>query len=208
VNPHLVHIVDDDPTIGRVLTMLARSAGLDAMPHTSAEAFLAAFDPETTGCVVTDLRMPGMSGLDLQRALKARGVASPVIVITGDGAVSMAVEALKAGAADFLEKPFDDEIFLSSVRRALALAKRAAERRRDHAALAQRAEQLSTREREVMDLVVSGLSSPAVAEQLGISVRTVESHRARVMDKMDARGLADLVRLSIRLAEPEQEQAA
>jgi two-component system response regulator FixJ len=208
MNPDVVHIVDDDPAIGRALTLLARSAGLEAAPHASAEAFLAAFDPRTTGCVVTDARMPGMSGLELQRALKTRGVEAPVIVITGHGAVSMAVEALKGGAADFLEKPFDDEIFLASVRQALAVTRRTAEDRQAQAVLQARAAQLSSREREVMDLVVDGLSSPAVAEKLGISVRTVESHRARVMDKMEARGLADLVRASFRLTGFERPPAA
>lgn len=203
MKPALVHIVDDDPAIGRALALLAKSAGLEAMSHTSAEAFLATFDPETAGCVVTDARMPGMSGLELQRALKLRRAAVPVIVITGQGAVSMAVEALQAGAVDFIEKPFDDQVFLASVRRALAAAQRAAQVRRADAAVARRAAQLSAREREVMDLIVNGLSSPAVAQKLGISVRTVETHRARVMEKMGARGLADLVRLSMRLAAAE-----
>jgi two-component system response regulator FixJ len=184
--------------------LLARSAGLAAVSHTSAEAFLASFDPETAGCVVTDARMPGMSGLELQRALKVGGASVPVIVITGQGAVSMAVEALQAGALDFIEKPFDDQVFLASVRRALASAKHAAEARQADAELARRAAQLSSREREVMDLIVGGLSSPAVAQKLGISVRTVETHRARVMEKMAARGLADLVRLSIRLTAAEE----
>lgn len=204
MTPNLVHIVDDDPAIGRALALLARSAGLAAVSHTSAEAFLASFDPDTAGCVVTDARMPGMSGLELQRALKLNGASVPVIVITGQGAVSMAVEALQAGALDFIEKPFDDQVFLASVRRGLARSERAAEVRRADAALAGRAAQLSSREREVMDLIVGGLSSPAVAQKLGISVRTVETHRARVMEKMAARGLADLVRQSIRLAAAEQ----
>ena len=199
----MAHIIDDDPAIGRGLALLARSAGLEAASHTSAEAFLDAFDPETTGCVVTDARMPGMSGVELLRTLKARGLDAPVIVITGQGAVGLAVEALKSGAADFIEKPFDDQIFLAAVRDALARAERSAQRRHADAALAQLAAQLSGREREVMDLVVDGLSSPAVAQKLGISVRTVETHRARVMEKMGARGLADLVRLAIRLGDAE-----
>jgi two-component system response regulator FixJ len=197
----VIHIVDDDAAIGRALSMLARSAGLEAVAHPSAEAFLAQFDPSTAGCVVTDARMPGMNGLELQRTLRARGIDTPVIVITGHGAVSMAVEALKAGAADFLEKPFDDEVFLACVREALAMAERTADRRRRQQEIVARAALLSAREREVMDLIVEGLSSPAIAERLAISVRTVESHRARVMDKMRARGLADLVRLAIRLEE-------
>jgi two-component system response regulator FixJ len=201
--PGLVHIVDDDPAIGRALAMLARSAGYEAVAHAGAEAFLERFDPARAGCVVTDARMPGMNGLELQRALKARGHDTPVIVITGHGAVSLAVEALKGGAADFIEKPFDDDVFLASVREAMALAQRSAQSRARRAAIVGRAAQLSGREREVMDLIVEGLSNPAIAERLGISVRTVESHRARVMEKMQARGLADLVRLAIRLGEPD-----
>jgi two-component system response regulator FixJ len=197
----LIHIVDDDAAIRRSLAMLARTAGLAAIAHPSAEAFLASFDPHSAGCVVTDARMPGMSGLDLQRELNARGDPTPVIVMTGHGAVSLAVQALKAGALDFIEKPFDDEVFLACVRDALAAAQRSAERRRQRDSIAGRAGQLSQREREVMDLIVEGLSSPAIATRLGISVRTVESHRARVMDKMEASGLADLVRLAIRLDE-------
>ncbi len=196
-----MHIVDDDPDVAAVLALIARSAGLDAAPHESAEAFLSSFDPETVGCVVADVCLPGMSGLQLQRALTSLGVPVPVILISGHAAVSMAVEALKAGAADFIEKPFDDQAFLASLRRALAMGQRDAQARRAQAALARRAARLSGREREVMDLVVDGLSSAAVAERLGISVRTVETHRARIMDKMGARGLADLVRFAIRLDE-------
>lgn len=199
MSPRRVHIVDDDPAIGRALALLAKSAGLAALSHTSAEAFLAAFDPETSGCVVTDARMPGMGGVELLRLLKRRGVVAPVIVITGQGAVSMAVEALKAGAADFIEKPFDDQIFLAAVRAALAHAELSAQRQEANAALGRLAAQLSSREREVMDLVVDGSSSPEAARLLGISVRTVETHRARVMEKMGARGLADLVRMAIQL---------
>jgi two-component system response regulator FixJ len=195
-----VHIVDDDVEIGGVLAMIAEAAGLNAVAHVSAEAFLASFDPRTIGCVVTDAHMPKMTGLDLQQALKERGLSVPVIVITGQGVVSLAVEALKAGAIDFIEKPFGDEVFLAAVRRALAAADRDAKQREDQEAVAERAAQLSGREREVMDLVTGGLSSPAIGQKLGISVRTVESHRARVMDKMDARNLAELIRLSIRLA--------
>ena len=203
MSERLVHIVDDDPAIGRALALLARSAGLRALAHESAEAFLASFDSATAGCVVTDARMPGMSGLDLQHALKARGDQTPLIVITGHGAVALAVAALKAGASDFIEKPFDDDVFLASVREALARAERSAESRALRAEVAARAAQLSSREREVMDLIVEGCSSPAIAQQLGISVRTVESHRARVMEKMRAGSLAELVRAAIRLGEPE-----
>ena len=192
-----VHIVDDDAAIGRALTLLASSAGYTAVAHISVEAFLEAFDEASTGCVVSDVRMPGMSGLDLHRALKDRGASTPVILITGHGAVSMAVEALKGGVADFIEKPFDDDVFLSAVGAALTLSRKAAETKHVREDLTERASHLSPREREVMDMIVTGLSGPEVAKVLGISIRTVESHRARAMEKMEAGSLAELVRMSI-----------
>ncbi len=195
-----VHIVDDDAAIGRALALLARSAGLEAKAHISAEAFLHSFDPETTACVVTDVKMPGMSGLELHRAVRARDPATAVVIITGHGETSMAVEALKGGAADFIEKPFDDHVFLNAVREATATTHRFAARRRAEDAVAERVATLSYREREVMDRVVAGQSSPAIAKALGISVRTVESHRARVMDKMGATSLAELVRMALQLS--------
>ena len=199
MSPDLVHIVDHDPAIGRALALLARSAGLNAISHISAEALLASFDPDAAGCVVTDARMPGMSGLELQRALKRRGAGVPVIVITGHGAVSMAVEALQGGALDFIEKPFDDQLFLASVRRALDRSQRSAEQRKADAAVARRAALLSAREREVMELVVTGLLNKQVGGRLGISEITVKAHRGRVMEKMQVRSLAELVRICARL---------
>ncbi|HEY3799288.1 MAG TPA: response regulator [Caulobacteraceae bacterium] len=196
-----VHIVDDDPAIGRALALVAKAAGIEAEAHVSAEAFLDRFDPETTGCLVTDVRMPGMNGLELQRAVKARDAATAVVMISGHAAVSMAVEALKGGAVDFIEKPFDETVFLSAVRTAMATTQEQSERRLEQERQRDRLGQLSAREREVMDLIVAGRSSPSIARALGISVRTVETHRARVMEKMDAGCLADLVRLSVRFAE-------
>ena len=197
--PAVVHVVDDDDAIRRALTTLARSAGYEARAYASGEAALAALTSESAGCVVTDVRMPGMSGLDLQAALRARGVDLPVIVITGHGDVPMAVRALKQGAADFIEKPFDDEAFLSSIAMAVAADARAAGLRGARADIAARVAQLTLREREVMNLVVQGLSNHLAAETLNISVRTVENHRARVMDKMGARGLSELVRMVLKL---------
>jgi len=194
-----VHIVDGDPALGRALARVARSAGHDAHAHVSAEEFLSAFDPATTGCVVTDARMPGMSGLELQRAVKARDPATAVIMITGHAVASLAVAALKEGASDFIEKPIDDTVFLAAIRDALAATRRSAQRMEADEAILGRALRLSAREREVMDLVVQGHSSPAIARALGISVRTVESHRARVMEKMSAASLPDLVRMTLRL---------
>jgi len=198
-SPSIVHIVDDDDAIRRALTMLARSAGYEARAYAGGEAALAALTPDSAGCVVTDVRMPGMSGLDLQAALRDRGVDLPVIVITGHGDVPMAVRALKQGAADFIEKPFDDEAFLGSVAQAVAADAKAAGLRGARADVAARVAQLTAREREVMNLVVQGMSNHLAAEALNISVRTVENHRARVMEKMDARGLSDLVRMVLKL---------
>jgi len=181
------------------LAQVARSAGIAAQSHASAELFLSAFDPETTGCVVTDARIPGMSGLELQRAVKARDPATAVIMITSRAPASLAVAALKAGASDFIEKPVDETVFLAAVRDAVAATRRSAERKAAEVVAARRAASLSGREREVMDLVVSGHSGPMIAKALGISVRTVESHRARVMDKMSAASLPDLVRMALRL---------
>ncbi len=197
--PAIVHVVDDDDAIRRALTMLARSAGYEARSYVSAEAALESLTPDSAGCVVTDVRMPGMSGLDLQSALRARGVDLPVIVITGHGDVPMAVRALKQGAADFIEKPFDDEAFLSSIAMAIAADAKAASLRGARADIAARVAQLTLREREVMTLVVQGLSNHLAADALNISVRTVENHRARVMEKMGARGLSDLVRMVLKL---------
>ncbi|MFI4973712.1 MAG: response regulator transcription factor [Caulobacterales bacterium] len=199
----MIHIVDDDEAVAGMLATLARSAGLDAVAHTSGEAFLEAFEPRTAACVVIDAKLPGIGGLELQRALRSRGADTPVIVITGQGGVSMAVQALKAGAADFIEKPFSAEVFLASLRNAVALGRRALEEHRARADLAERAGQLSGREREVMELIAGGLANADAAAALGISVRTVESHRARIMVKMGARGLADLVRMWIRLTPPD-----
>ena len=197
--PAIVHIVDDDDAIRRALTMLARSAGYEARAYASGEAALAALNADSPGCVVTDVRMPGMSGLELQAALRARGVGLPVIVITGHGDVPVAVRALKLGAADFIEKPFDDEAFLGAIAEAVAADTKAAGVRGARADVAARVAQLTLREREVMTLVVQGLSNHLAAEALNISVRTVENHRARVMEKMGARGLSDLVRMVLKL---------
>jgi two-component system response regulator FixJ len=194
-----VHIVDDDDAIRRALTMLARSAGREALAFESGEALLEALTPDSAGCIVTDVRMPGMSGLDLQAALNARGVDLPVIVITGHGDVPMAVRALKQGAADFIEKPFDDAAFLDSIANAMTAYETQAGERGARADVAGRIDQLTHREREVMRLVVDGYSNQMAAKALNISVRTVENHRARVMDKMGARGLSELVRMVMKL---------
>lgn len=199
----VVHVVDDEEPIRESLSMLLDSAGLTAVTHPDARSFLAAMDPDAPDCVVADVRMPGMSGLELQRHLKALKVDLPVIIITGHGDVSMAVQALKEGAADFIEKPFDDEVLLTAVRSALDKGRRAWRERQVLADIQSRVAELTPREREVMSLVVRGLPNKAVATELNISVRTVEIHRARVMEKMEAKGLSELVRMALRLEEDE-----
>lgn len=202
MNAHpLVHVVDDDGAIRDSLVLLLEASGHAARAHANADSFLAALDPACPGCVVADVRMPGMSGLDLQRHLAAQRIDLPVIIITGHADVAMAVEALKAGAADFIEKPFDEDVLLSSVGRALDKGARVYRERRQMEEIAARADSLTPREREVMMLVVQGLPNKAVAVELEISARTVEIHRARVMEKMGAASLSDLVRMALRLEE-------
>jgi two-component system response regulator FixJ len=198
----VVHVVDDDPSVRDALRMLLEAAGYAVRTFTDAESFVAeGMKPAGPGCVVADVRMPGMSGIDLLRVLQDRGVCLPLIVITGHADVSMAVQALKEGAADFIEKPFEDTLFLASVRNALAKAERAWAERRHLDGIEARANSLTPREYEVMVLVAQGLSNKAAAAELGISVRTVEIHRARVMEKMTADSLSALVRMVLELEE-------
>jgi len=195
----VVHIIDDDAAVGRALTALTRSAGHDAAAYLSATDFLDTAESPLTGCVVTDVRMPVLSGLDLLRELKRRGIGVPVIVMSGQGDIPMAVEALKLGAVDFIEKPFDASLYLECIRQALAQSETMARRQATLTATRGRLAQLTHREREVMGLVVQGFSNFAVASQLGISARTVENHRAKVMEKMAASGLSDLIRMALSL---------
>jgi len=191
----LVHVVDDEPAIRESLGMLLRSVGLRSRAYAGAHEFLDAWRPDGTECLVCDVRMPGMSGLELQEALNARHVRLPVVLITGHGDVAMAVRAMKAGASDFIEKPFNDQVLLDAVNRALAHARDGQGAGR--AEIEARLESLTPREREVMLLVAEGRPNKVVATRLGLSTRTVEVHRAKLMEKMQARSLADLVRMAI-----------
>lgn len=194
-----VHLVDDDEALRDAVGVLLRMAGFTVRAFADAESLLAAVTPDTAGCVVADVRMPGMSGLDLQRELGRRRIGLPVIIITGHGDVPMAVAALKAGALDFFEKPFDDRLLIERIGEALT-ADAAARRERGEAALAEaRIAQLSPREREVMALVAEGLPNKVIASRLGISARTVETHRARVLEKTGTHNSADLTRMLMRL---------
>ncbi len=194
-NSQVVHVIDDDAAVRQSLAFLLSTAGLAVRVHESAVAFLDALPEAQDGCIVTDIRMPGMDGLELQRRLRANRIGLPVIVITGHGDVALAVEAMKAGAADFIEKPFDDEILLAAIQ--LALTRHADSARRDaqFADVRGRLALLSLREREVLDGLVAGKPNKIIAHDLGISARTVEVYRANVMTKMQADSLSALVRM-------------
>jgi len=191
----MVHVVDDDEAVRESLEFLLQSAGLGARTYASAKEFLGAVDVLRSGCVLTDIRMPDIDGLTLQRRLVELGSRLPVIVMTGHGDVPLAVQALKTGAADFLEKPFDDERLLKTVREALDASLVAHQEAEAQAAIRNRLDSLTRREREVLDKLVEGLPNKTIAFDLGTSPRTVEVQRARVMEKMDARSLPDLVRM-------------
>jgi two-component system response regulator FixJ len=198
--PALIHVIDDDDAVRDSLALLLDSADLPVRTYASALTFLAVAPSLTTGCILTDVRMPDLDGLALQRRLNEAGVRLPVIVMTGHGDVPVAVAALKAGAADFLEKPFDDERLISAVRTALAASELALRQASIVADISARLGTLTPREREVMDLLVTGKPNKTIAYDLGASPRTVEVHRARVMEKMNARSLAELVRMVIAIA--------
>ena len=194
-----VFVVDDDPAFARSLCWLIESVRLRVEMHPSAQAFLDAFDPARPGCLLLDVRMPGLSGIELQQRLAARGgYHLPIVFVTGHGDVQMAVRAVQAGAFDFVEKPFNDQDLLDRVQRAIAHDAVQRERARDREALRALFDALTPREREVLDLVVQGQSNKAVANALGISAKTLEFHRARLMDKLHARSVTDLVKLAVR----------
>ncbi|EJW13564.1 Two-component nitrogen fixation transcriptional regulator FixJ [Rhodovulum sp. PH10] len=193
----MVHVIDDDESVRRSLDFLLRAAGMTTRSWESAVAFLAALPEVAGGCVVTDVKMPEVSGVDLLRRLKAMDLRIPVVVITGHADVPMAVEAMKSGAVDFLEKPFDDEVLLASVRSALATAESRAERESEKLALRERIASLSGREHEVLEGLVAGKPNKVIAYDLGISPRTVEIYRANVMTKMHAVSLSELVRMTL-----------
>jgi two-component system, LuxR family, response regulator FixJ len=193
----VVHVIDDDEALRESLAFLLGTAHLEVRTYESATAFLDALPRVEPGCIVTDVRMPGISGLELLRRLKALETAIPVIVITGHGDVPLAVEAMKLGAVDFLEKPFEDDALLAAVRSALGRQEHAARREAEKAAISQRITTLSERERQVLGGLVAGNPNKTIAFDLGISPRTVEIYRANVMTKMGAASLSDLVRMAL-----------
>ncbi len=190
----VVYVVDDDPGVRDSLRLLLQSVGMPAALYDSAAAFLQGYRPGSRAdCLVADIRMPGMSGLELQQTLIERSIGIPIVFITGHGDVPMAVEAMKAGAVDFLQKPFRDQALLDRINRALELSRAQLANRVSNDVFHQRVATLTPREAEVMELVVQGNANKVIALDLGVSQRTVELHRARVMRKMGVRSLAELV---------------
>jgi len=194
-----VFVVDDDPGIRFAMQALLESVELDNEIYSSGDEFLEKVEPDCAGCLVLDIRMPGLGGLELQEELTRRDYRIPVIFVTGHGDVPMAVDAMQKGAVDFIQKPFRDQDLLDRIRKALESDRVRREERERHNEIAERMALLTKREKEVFDLVVTGKPNKVIAYDLGVSQRTVEIHRARVMEKMQARSLADLVKMHIKL---------
>ena len=194
----LVHVIDDDEAVRDSVAALLEAAGLTTLTYPSAAQFLAGLEAASSGCVVTDVRMPEMSGLDLLRGLEARRSEFPTIVLTGEADVPTAVEALKVGALDFIEKPFAPDAILTAVRAALGRLHADGARAAVRADGAQRLAALSAREREVLEGLLAGAANKQIARDLGISPRTVEAYRANLMMKMEAQTLSDLIRIALR----------
>lgn len=196
-NESTVFVVDDDQAMRNSLQWLIESVGMQVEVYDSADAFLSNYYPGRAGCLLLDVRMPGMSGLDLQERFVRQQIRIPIIIITGHGDVPMAVRAMKAGAVDFIEKPFNDELLLDSIRNALELDARERQVQEQRSEIAARLGQLTPRELEVMGMVTDGRSNKEIAIGLDVSAKTVEAHRARVMEKMQAQSLAELVKMAM-----------
>ncbi|TIS97743.1 response regulator FixJ [Mesorhizobium sp.] len=194
---HLVHVVDDDVDVRKSLGFLLATADFAVRLYESATAFLATATSNLDGCIVTDVRMPGIDGIEFLRQLRSRGHSVPVIVMTGHADVALAVQAMKEGASDFIEKPFDDEVLIEAIRSALGSRNQADAAHPQNSEIRGRLSALSERERQVLDGLVSGLPNKTIAYDLGISPRTVEIHRANVMSKMAASSLSHLVRMAL-----------
>jgi FixJ family two-component response regulator len=192
----IVFLVDDDPIVLDALGLFLESSGLAVKDFSSAQAFLADYDPRCPGCLVLDIRMPGMSGMELQQVLIEKHIDIPIIFLTGHGDIPMSVKALKAGAVDFIEKPFNDEVLLSCIRDAIAKDARSRALDTEKTKISRCYEQLTRREKEVMGFVVSGHSNKEIAKELDISHRTIDVHRSRIMAKMGANSLPELVNMA------------
>jgi two-component system response regulator FixJ len=196
-NNSVVHLIDDDEGVRHSLVFLLATAGLAVRAYESAVVFLETVATLQAGCIVSDVRMPGVSGLDLLHRLSELKITLPVIIMTGHADVPLAVEAMKAGAVDFIEKPFDDEVLIAAVRLAIDRQDGSARRDAENVQLRARLESLSARERQVLQGLLAGHPNKTIAYDLGLSPRTVEIHRANVMAKMAATSLSDLVRMAI-----------
>ena len=196
-NKGVVFIVDDDEAMRNSLRWLIESVGRTVETYESARAFLDNHYPGRSGCLLLDVRMPGMSGLELQSQLESHDIRLPVIILTGHGDVGMAVKAMKAGALDFIEKPIDDELLLAAIEKALTEDAEKREERASRAEILARMSQLTKRESQVMEMVTNGKSNKEIAAELNVSAKTVEAHRAHVMEKMEAGSLAELVRMAM-----------
>jgi FixJ family two-component response regulator len=192
-----VFVVDDDTAVRQGLRFMLRAAGYSVEAFPSARSFLEDYDPRRGGCLLLDVQMPQMTGLELQQRINVRGWRIPVIFITGHGTVPLAISAMKAGAFDFIEKPLREDALLESIERALHWNDRAYEERLERATLQARVASLTPREREVFELVAMGEPNKVIARHLGISFRTVELHRAHIIEKLQARSLSDLIRMGI-----------
>ncbi len=192
-----VFIIDDDREVREALQLLMESVGLRVVPFDSASAYLEQFDAARPGCIILDVRMPGMSGLELQALLLEKPLCPPIVIITGHGDVPMAVRAVQAGAVDFIQKPFNDQALLDSVHRALEHDSRQRGEASHMAEIRHKLSRLTPREREVLDLVVQGMRNKLIAAELSVSQSTVEAHRAKVMEKMEAKTLSDLMRMML-----------
>ncbi len=196
----VVFVIDDDASMRDAVSRLLNAVGLTVQTFASAREFLAGRLPDVPGCAVLDVRLPGLSGLDLQREMVERGIHIPVIFITGHGDIPMSVQAMKAGAVEFLTKPFRDQDLLDAVRSGIQLDRQGRKERAELAELREGLRQLTPREREVLSLVVAGLLNKQIALRLGASEKTIKIHRSHVMQKMRADSLADLVRMSQKLS--------
>jgi len=197
LNERIVHVVDDDPAFRRSVEVLLESAGFATCAYDSALTLLDAASQLSGGCILLDIQMPGMNGLELQARFNELGIRLPVIVMTGQGDVATAVQAMKAGAIDFIEKPFADDLLLSTIETALETAAGRASRKRTIGDAAALIAMLSPRERQVLEGILAGRSTKMIAHDFGISTRTVEVHRARMLERLGTRGIAEAIRLAV-----------